>query len=139
MIGRKEYKGNITQKLQRFLMTVARREGIEKVRATAVITSDNMIVLDKDNSLPRKEVDGDDIQGALIELMKELGAEAPPRIRYLGYDDFLEKGSLTRQFNFSMCLGQIQQENKNIRLMRLDKLPTRSYNARKIMSYIRKK
>jgi len=85
----------VSQKLQRFLLTIARRESIGRIRVAALAMKDGKVVLSKEDALPNIEVAGEEIEKAIDELAKGLCVDKDS-LRYLGFFD-CEK---TRQYNF---------------------------------------
>jgi hypothetical protein len=86
----------IPPKLQRYLMTIARRDGITQLRVAAVITSRGKLGL-RGGALPHRVVNGEGIEAAVKGLFSGLGLECS-RVRYIGYVDV----DGARQYDFEL-------------------------------------
>lgn len=89
----------IPVRLQKFLGTTTRRDGIWNTRVAAVIVKDRMFAVDQNNALPCKEVEDWDVEKALEDVLGELDIEAS-LTSYLGSTDYLTPKGRTRQYNF---------------------------------------
>ncbi len=94
----------IPPKLQRFLMTIARRDGITQLRVAAVVTTRGKLGL-LDGALPYRNVNGEGIEAAVKELFSGLGLECS-RVRYIGYVDV----GGARQYDFELESDGVMRE-----------------------------
>ncbi|MCI0503565.1 hypothetical protein L0Y65_02530 [Candidatus Micrarchaeota archaeon] len=91
-------KTKITPKLERFLMTIARRRSIESIAVALFVVFDGMIVLGENNALPAKVLGPHGIGAAIGSLLDKLGLDG--EVRYLGFFD----NGKARQYNFAIGL-----------------------------------
>ncbi len=105
----------IEQKLQRFLTTIARRQGINKIVVGAVITDGKNIIIDSNsNAFPKKEVDSN-INEALTAIVEDFRIENFSIIKYVGGFDFRNENNETvRQYNFEITVGQMPLKHSTI-------------------------
>ncbi len=105
----------IEQKLQRFLTTIARRQGINKIVVGAVITDGKNIIIDSNsNAFPKKEVDSN-INEALTVIVEDFRIENFSIIKYVGGFDFRNENNETvRQYNFEITVGQMPLKHSTI-------------------------
>lgn len=89
----------IPVRLQRFLETTTRRDGIWNTKVAAVIVKDRMFAVDQNNALPSRWVEDWDIARALGDMLRELGVDANAAA-YLGSVDYVTPKGRTRQYNF---------------------------------------
>jgi len=100
-------KVHVPTRLQRFLRTVARRDGISDVHIGAIIVHGPLVGLLDGCSIPSKDTKGDDMANVLETLVKELGLEDFASGRYLGWFDLeFASGPLIRQYNFEILLPE---------------------------------
>lgn len=91
-------KTRIPPKLERFLLTIARRRNIESVAVALFVFFDGSIVLGADNTLPSKVVGTAGMDATIDAIMCRIGLDGG--IRYLGYFDT----GKVRQYNFAVDL-----------------------------------
>jgi hypothetical protein len=95
-------------KLQRFLMTLARRDGIQRIEVGVIVVlnsnvNNNFVLLNAANSFPSRVIDDDSIETALKSLIKEIGMTNSFSATYLGsFDYYNENGVLTRRYMFKV-------------------------------------
>ncbi|MEW6035988.1 MAG: hypothetical protein AB1529_05220 [Candidatus Micrarchaeota archaeon] len=94
----------IPPKLQRYLMTIARRDGITQLRVAAVVRSRGKLGL-VGRGLPYRNVNGEGIEAAVKELFSGLGLECS-RVKYIGYVDV--EGA--RQYDFELESDGVARE-----------------------------
>lgn len=94
-------------KLQRFLLTVARREGIEQINIGVIISVNSKIIIsDKLRAFPHKQLESDDFEETLSILTKEIGLSSFSVRQYIGSFDYpTERGSMAKQYNFEIELS----------------------------------
>lgn len=97
---------HVPDRLQRFLRTVARRDGLSSVHVGVVVLHDHRIGLKDGCLIPSKDTCGADMALALESLMEDIGFKDFQSGRYLGWFDLESKdGALFRQYNFEMVLN----------------------------------
>ena len=87
----------IPPKLERFLMTIARRSSIKSIFVAAVVVKGGEVLINKLGTLPRACADESGISDALAVLLERLELEGENAVSYVGYFDSPEK---TRQYHF---------------------------------------
>jgi hypothetical protein len=92
----RDSKPKISPKLERFLMTIARRRNIDAIVVALVVMFDGSVALCEDRTLPSRLVESSGIDAAVSALMDKL--ELRGGARYIGYVD---KGKV-RQYNFAV-------------------------------------
>lgn len=90
----------MSPKLERYLLTIARRGDKENISVSVVLIYDGEIVMEG-NHLPSEKVGRDGICAALKGLLKKLDVTGEPR--YSGHFD-MEKTQ--RQYNFTIVLDE---------------------------------
>lgn len=95
-----EKESAIPLKFERYLQTIARRDGIEKLRVAGVLTCRGRIIMRHGRVLSVLDVEGSGIDVAVAALIEACGGDAI--VRYIGYSD--GPGN-TRQYNFEIVLG----------------------------------
>ena len=92
--------GNVPPKLERYLLTIARRGSIETISVSLVVIFDGSIVL-HEGRLPTCNVGADGIDAALCRIMGIVDVAGPAR--YVGHFD---RGKTHRQYNFIVELAE---------------------------------
>ncbi|MFH0884508.1 MAG: hypothetical protein V1861_02250 [Candidatus Micrarchaeota archaeon] len=90
----------VTPKLERYLLTIARRGSIESIVVALVVIFDGSVVLHEDK-LPADMAGPKGIDAALRQIMKRLDVTGPAR--YVGHFD---RGKTHRQYNFMLELAE---------------------------------
>ncbi len=90
----------VPPKLERYLLTIARRSGIESIAVALVVIFDGSIVLYEDR-LPTERVGAMGIDETLCKTMERLEVAGPAR--YVGH---IDRGKLLRQYNFMVELAE---------------------------------
>jgi len=122
---------HVPDRLQRFLRTVARRDGMISVHVGVVVLRGRRLGLKDGCIIPSKDTRGDDMAFALESLMEDIGFKDFQSGRYLGWFDLESKdGGLFRQYNFEMLLEDDPDGAGSNALMR--KKPDK--RAEKVMS-----
>jgi hypothetical protein len=109
--GWKGDKPIVPLKLQRYLVTIARRKNIKQIRIAAVITDGSSVVLSAQNTLPAKEVDGKGLEAAMDALAAELAPSGFSVTRYVG---FFDSDGEARQYNFEMECGPVRDAFRRV-------------------------
>lgn len=117
-------EGAVPIKLQRFLMTVARRKGIEQISIGAIITTGGKLVLsDRFRTFPHKQLEGDDFEDTLRSLAKEIGLTSFSVKQYVGSFDYPTPiGTTAKQYNFEIELNSpLRKLNQGFVLVDVEK------------------
>ncbi|MFA6530489.1 MAG: hypothetical protein WCT31_02070 [Candidatus Micrarchaeia archaeon] len=104
----------IHPKLERFLLTVARRCGVKSICMGAIILSKNKVLLDLNNSIPTREASGRDLNGALVDLIERIGIEEFSIKDYVGgflYDNGF--GELAKNYYFIIEVEKLPDKLEN--------------------------
>lgn len=98
----KDEKHGIPLRLQRFLMTVARRKGIENIMVGAVvIDQNNALIVDSKNRIPHKTLGRDGLESTLTNLAYDIGIRGFSIVNYAGaVSGIAEDGTALKQYNF---------------------------------------
>ncbi len=75
----------VPHKLERYLMTIARRRSIQNIFVALIVFFDGGILISDSNDLPCRRVDAQGMDCALKSLMESIGLKSSTR--YLGYAD----------------------------------------------------
>lgn len=97
----------VPEKLQRFLMTTARRENIGETMVGAVIIRKGRLLTNNENSIPTIAVVEWNIGDAVDRLAQELQL-VEYEASYLGYHDIKQNEEVVRLYNFMMDAPRIR-------------------------------
>jgi len=100
-----EKEQRIPLKLQRYLMTIARRDNVERISVAVALTHGGKLLVRDGKAFCRRNA-GQGIDSALDALLDEIGAHEVD-IRYIGYLDSPEG----RSYNFEARAGRQYLKN----------------------------
>ncbi len=89
----------VPPRLERFMLTTARRDDVSRAVVALIVTHGPGIGL-AEGDLPKQNVMGWQVGGALQELLGRYGLSAERPISYIGFRDRLESGMRIRQYHF---------------------------------------
>ncbi len=99
MIGSDTGHGPVPERLERFMITTARRDDVSRAVVALIVTCGPAIGL-ASGDLPKQAVEGWGVRAALEELLARYGLRSEGPVTYIGFRDRLEAGVRVRQYHF---------------------------------------